>query len=374
MIMAIAPNKTMHENEQGLASITITLIIMLIISLIIIGFVKLTRREQTQALDRQLSTEAFYAAESGINDAASAINGAPAFTANKPNCAPVAGLPSGSIDSTKNISYSCLIINQDPPTLKYGSVDTAQSTFVPIHGVDATGAHDQNITAILISWQSTSGNNLMPSLSPSAAFPTQSAWASASDTGVLRISLTPEANLDRTSLINNTYTAFLYPNNTGGALGTPTSPTPTLYLGGAPNLINQGQIVSGSCSTGNNSPTSPLFCNVKIDTSSIPQPTFLLRLKSIYQPNQVIITAFTGPGGATQVNLAGAQVLVDSTGKAQDVLRRIQVRLPANNTYNYPEFAIDSADSICKILQVAPPSYVNLSGSGATDDACNPAT
>ena len=61
--------KRLKQSESGIVSLMMTLVIMLVISLIVIGIAQLSRREQRQALDNQLSTQAFYAAESGVNDA-----------------------------------------------------------------------------------------------------------------------------------------------------------------------------------------------------------------------------------------------------------------------------------------------------------------
>jgi hypothetical protein len=53
------------------------------------------------------------------------------------------------------------------------------------------------------------------------------------------------------------------------------------------------------------------------------------------------------------LNLKGAQTLVDSTGKAQDVLRRIQVRIPTNNGYDIPD---GTHADICKQYDLEPAS------------------
>src|ERR1039458_10050844 len=62
------------DDQSGFASIVIASVIILVLSLITVGFAQLMQREQRSALDRQLSSQAYYAAESGINDAVSAIN------------------------------------------------------------------------------------------------------------------------------------------------------------------------------------------------------------------------------------------------------------------------------------------------------------
>ena len=60
--------------------------------------------------------------------------------------------------------------------------------------------------------------------------------------------------------------------------------------------------------------------------------------------------------GHTQLHIAKAQILVDSTGKAQDVLKRIQVRIPAHNTFAMPDDGTEAMSSICKQLQLTPAS------------------
>ncbi len=65
----------LKQNESGLAAIAVTMIIMGIVTLIVVGFATLMRREQRQALDQQLSTQAFYAAESGVNATRAYIDG-----------------------------------------------------------------------------------------------------------------------------------------------------------------------------------------------------------------------------------------------------------------------------------------------------------
>ena len=49
---------TERAKQRGMASIIITMITMVIITLIVLGFATLSRREQRQSLDRQLSTQA----------------------------------------------------------------------------------------------------------------------------------------------------------------------------------------------------------------------------------------------------------------------------------------------------------------------------
>ncbi len=56
--------------------------------------------------------------------------------------------------------------------------------------------------------------------------------------------------------------------------------------------------------------------------------------------------------------LIGAQALVDSTGKATDILRRVQVRVAIGDTDTAPSYAIESTTSICKRFGVVPPNII----------------
>ena len=62
----------LRKNQDGIVSLIVSITIMIIISLVVISFARLMRTEQEQALDRQLSSQAFYAAETAVNDVACA--------------------------------------------------------------------------------------------------------------------------------------------------------------------------------------------------------------------------------------------------------------------------------------------------------------
>src|SRR4051812_1988899 len=103
----------LHTDARGVVSIIVTILIMLVLSLIILGFAQLVRREQRQSLDRQLSTQAFYAAETGVNDAIKALNNS-VLTGKKSDCDPD-GLGLGAnvnkLDASGTVSYVCVLVN-----------------------------------------------------------------------------------------------------------------------------------------------------------------------------------------------------------------------------------------------------------------------
>lgn len=358
-------------NQQGFASIVIAIILVLVLSLITVGFAQLMRQNQTQATDKQLNSQAYYAAESGINVAEQAINAG--FSANKTDCAPytpagstplpadtlsatvaqeylennTVGTPPGTVGST-GASYPCLLIDPAPTTIQFGSIPTNQSDVLEMTGVASDGTTPDSIHTILISWQK-SGTDKLPAFRPggSTSFPPVTSWGSTE--GVLHIAFTPLQNssdVNRKSLANLTDNFFLYP-----AAGTSVATATYAPYSSAGDVENGGSIVSGNCSSGHNSyngqPTA-YYCATAI-TFPGGEANIILDLRSVYNNSNVTITAYDANN--TQLRIKNAQYLIDSTGKAQGELKRIQVRLPAAN--NYPEpFGVETG--ICKQLSIYP--------------------
>lgn len=340
-------------------SFVVTMIIILVLSLIVLAFAQLVRREQRQAFDRQLSTQALYAAESGINDATDAI----AQAINDPTstlldieydqCTGVnsfisrAGLNSTLDGAGGAIAYSCLLVDPSPETLEYSSVPEDVSVVVPLRAEGGAG-----IASIEIAWGSPGGSDVT-SCPGVNAYP-QSWPTTGCDVGMLRAELVPfSGTISRDTLITNRAIMFLQPLNANTSVSVPFA---------AAAGTSQGRRVADGCSTSR--------CTVTIN--SIPGMTRgYLRLRSIYRASPVTIRAFDATGN--QLELTGAQAEIDATGRASDVLRRIRVRrmiTTDNNEEAFPEFALQSARTICKRLSITNTTVTALSISGFTPTEC----
>ena len=378
----------LEDDQSGFASIVIAIVIILVLSLITVGFAQLMQREQRSALDRQLSSQAYYAAESGINDAVSAINSGfniakstcPEYndTTNQvPSTDPVVVgasdkyLTDNSVGADTAANYPCLLINPTPPSLNYENISTTSPKIIEMTGVNPANGDPANIDTINVSWQATSYSatpsflNTIASCGDSSTnpiFPPANALGGIGDTGILQVDLVPISltNFTRAGLIGNAYTAFLCPSTPSSS---PTSAGYKADING--NNEGSGDVISGGCKvpTPPVSPTTPLYCNAQITgLAGIGQSTYFLTLQSIYSPTQVIITAYDNDatgipvaiGSSNQLNISGAQILIDSTGKAQDVLRRIQVRVSTHNSYDIPSGTAAAGGNICKQISVAP--------------------
>lgn len=380
MLMRVR-NLTSLDNQNGFAAIVIALVLILVLSLMTVGFAQLMQSEQHSALDKQLSSQAYYAAETGVNDAVNAINDG--YTATKTGCGtndvdPNNSQPAhaqadkdlsdntvGGTSGPTAASYTCLLINPTPPYYEKNPVSSTESDVVEIEGVDPNDtSNPQVIQSITISWQD-AGNNttFVPSTdctnpgSPPTAFSSTTQWNA---TGLLRFELIPITQLDRDSLIQKAFTAFLCPANTGTRAWTPSS-----TVNYASGLTNSGVVVDGSCSTNASTATDsslePNNCNVEITgLGGLQETAFFLDLRSIYNPTAVYISIYgSGSPPGNQLDIAGAQTLIDSTGKAQDVLRRVQVGVPSKNGYYIPDGTY--GNTICKQLALVPAGTPNVS-------------
>ncbi|CAM6000318.1 unnamed protein product [Sphagnum balticum] len=335
------------------------------------------QQEQASALDKQLSTQAYYAAESGINDAIKAINDG--YTGDKNECgntttdlsnagatgAALTDLSDNTVGGSSSptaASYPCLLIDTTPPNLEYNPISITAAKVAELEGIDPTTHDPEAIKSMTISWQDpdkaadfASAADCSQSASTASTFSPLATWNA---TGLLRFELIPINSLDRNSLINNEFTAFLCPSSGDGTFST---------VAYAPGLASgNGPIVSGKCNSVSNTGTSlePDYCNVQISglgTGSLTnESTYFIAMQSIYNPTSVVVSAYDGdgtPNTTNQLDMKDAQTLIDSTGKAQNVLRRIQVRISSQNGYDLPS-GTHAADDLCKQLQVAPGSTV----------------
>ena len=111
-------------------------------------------------------------------------------------------------------------------------------------------------------------------------------------------------------------------------------------------------------------------CTLQI--TGLSQDTYHLRISSIYRDVSLQVSATNTSGGA--VELKNAQAVIDSTGKAQDVLRRIQVNVPYGTSSKnaLSDYAIKSTDSICKRYSVMTGFFQNnVSGVTSDNRLCN---
>lgn len=354
----VSMSKKLINREEGLVAITTTLVIMIIMTLIITSFALVVGREQRQSLDRQLSTQAFYAAESGVQDAINALR-AGAISNNIDRCTDLGSFEDAlggagieydnnvsSSSEIDNVSYSCVLINRTPGELKYDVLDPTKGTYL----IAVKSTDGSPINNIRFSWQNTveAGNVDEFEANGAVTFPQDQTLK----TGMPRVTIIP-GQFDQNSIKNDTRSLFMYPSAGSGG-------DPADYNLSDP--ANNGGIVSGNCNTSKPS-DAPFNCNVDVTPVGVSN-VYFLAIKPLYRPITLQIDPFVGETNRT---IEGAQAIVDVTGKAEDVLRRIQVRVPYSSPIVpstlgslLPMSGIETTNSICKQFEVNSARYRSL--------------
>ena len=209
------------------------------------------------------------------------------------------------------------------------------------------------ITKVVLEWTPQTGNiNNCPnqSSSPNAGvLPPAGSWTC--PYGALRVDLTnTSTGLNRTALAQNTFSGVLMPTRTAGS-GNVAFNGKNAFGG---NSASQGTRSAAICSS-----TS---CRMEIQFSGANANEYYMRLSTLYVNTQVTISAVNG---TTPVSLKDAQILIDSTGKAQDILRRIQVRIPLVNDGIHADYGLQSKESICKAFTAYRPDDPNYSNNSS---------
>lgn len=358
------------NDEHGLIAIFVALIITTILALTTIGFGRIMNREYRQAVDRDLSTQAFYAAQSGLSDASEyiAANSAGATTPQKNTCQTNQSISPytdfrPNLSGDNQISYSCLLFDGNIFDLRF---DNLQPNRPRVFKVTPSG-----LDRFLFSWQDNEGDQGFKAVEDYPKFYDQVNWnAIGGRTGALEVTIFPvyDNDSDRNALRGDQLSYIMYPTAGAATFNTASSITP----GGQTAVVARAQC-NNSYRTGfdayfpgattayacNNIVFNDLsndFRNVKI---------FYIRVTALYNPVNLMIR---GASSVTPVALPGAQVQVDVTGKANDVLRRLQTRVTLTPNLAIPDYSIRTTSTLCKRIRI-PVLINNTYASARVDDA-----
>lgn len=348
------------RHEAGVVSLMVTLVMMIVITLIVLGFAEIARNEQRSSLDDQLSTQAYYAAESGINDARGVIKQAIStnnIPQDKSTCGPDANYTaSGTVDSSHTVSYTCLTVDTHPAALTYSIGST--SHVIPL--LSAGGAFPR----FDLAWTTQGNSSKCPNSGSPNTFPSETAWVTSKcPSPVVRVDLL-DANqpLSRSNWGNATATIFFVPFSSNVANVGTTS--------------DKGAARGARCTGATTAICKASIC-VNTSCSGSLGIKYYARITTLYIETNVGLTISAGG-----IQFDGAQAVIDATGKAQDVLRRVRVAVDLTdaNSYAIPDGAIISADSVCKRFGVTDHSFTvfdtvnnDLKSGGGGNPFCDPA-
>ena len=351
------------ESENGFAAIVISMIILAIIGLLVLGFANTTLSDQKIALDNILSTQAYYNAETGINDVYTYISAYQKAGNSLSNLSTSSNCqfqnnpyfsPSQNIIDNNN-SYSCVLIIPDPYSLEFKPLVQFQGQTFPIESASSTGIQYLNIN-----WQNhnISGNlNFNGCESTAGKFrPSSSYDSSACQAPVLQVDLVPMNKLNQSvnNIINNTFDFYLQPvRNSNSSDKNISSIT----------ISNNGKVYKAYCVNGSTTPNSLAYhClnSLKLPAGS---QSYYVHVTPFYSNSDMSVSATSSSNNG--VPLKGAQVLIDSTGDSSGVLRRLQERvcISAVCDNNSPIGAVISKSSVCKQFITYPGVFDNQAAS-----------
>ena len=354
----------MHKYNKGAVSIFVVIFTALLVTVVTVSFMRLMIRDQQQATDSDLSQSAYDAALAGVEDAKRALTRYDASTdgdlgrcnqiavvLGRPNTDPV-GVGSSQLQQ----SYTCVQVQLDTPDYRK-ALKADETQLIPLR---ATGEFNQvkiewfdqdDSETVTLQEGSSSGSSI--SLDPRASWP--STRPPVLETQLMQTNRTFSlSEFDNTSGDkSNANTLFLYPKARSTA-------TTYSFTEDIRRDKDSDAPVEAQCKTDIHTGT-PYAC---VTTLNIPDPrgsgttqrnddTAYLRLTARYNKANVKITLLrtNNTGTTTTVDFDGVQPLVDSTGKANDLFRRVRARIePAGGVY--PEAAVDMTSSFCKTFRV----------------------
>lgn len=386
------------HRQAGAVSLFVVIFSMLLITVITVSFLRLMIADQRQATDNDLSQSAYDSAQAGVEDAKRALlryqqacmddpSDCDALSAtlstNECNAGLRAhnvvksgdesggnGLQTGEIkvqqsenggDATFDQAYTCVTMQLE--TKDYvGSLSAGQSQLVPLVG-------DADFSTVTIKWyskediSSDDGSLILPAVSTNP-FTEQSSW-NINTPSALRAQLIQfgdsftlsDFDIVNSSSESNANTVFLYPTGEAGA----TSGVFTGLDTRKPNANGDPGVKTPravQCQTSLSA--GGYACSMSL---RLPTPigggdrTAFLRLTPFYNAThyQVILSnGVPSPSGANTVLFKDVQPIIDSTGRANDVFRRVQSRVNLFNTdFPYPDATIDITGNFCKNFGVS---------------------
>lgn len=375
--MGVASRKS--NKESGAVAIFLVIFFALLLTVITLGFIRLMSQDQEQALVTDLSQSAFDSAEAGVEDAKRALlqhrqtcsNDAASNECEQyrqafedDECTTLADLssqlgltvtPQGAVEVATTTedeallqSYTCVVVDLETPDY-IRQLDSNTSDLVPLQG---TG----DFSTVTVNWFLAEDAGLSPSEAftlPGAVggddeyspieLPPVELWGEATPP-IMRVQLIQHGSdsFNHEDLENGSSTLFLYPVANGGAINNEVAFT--RYARQSPSepvMITCSEDVGGYA------------CSAELRLSGSLEHTqdkrSYLRITPLYKG-----TTFQLELDGGNVAFDGIQPQVDSTGRANDLFRRVQSRIRFDDAIgNYPESALETTSDICKDFAVS---------------------
>lgn len=341
-------------NQQGAVAMISVIIFSIIISILAMAYARTIISQQRQSINYDLSTRAYYAAESGVQDAVRYLRGQNPADANSilvsgqnscKNGSEYLGSDDGVLGTDKNtLAYTCQLVDPTPGELTGStSADSVLWKIIP-----AQAANDDY--KVTIKWSNPdSDQKLVPREGSTSLTPPIPGWRNSSgDTyhPQLRASfITAPPNARRSDYGQQVY--FLNPTTQNA---TDISVNPQAGVRQNPGSVAKNSTCNESDSSGGYK-CSQVFEVPKILADS---GNLYLVVHSVYAKTNYEVTISEKTSGR-QLGFKNNVLTVDVTARAGDVFRRVKQQVPISGGYKESWFDASGlvvGDGICKLFSI----------------------
>ncbi len=375
-----------NKTKKGAASIYAVVFVTLLLGIITVSFVRLIIRESTSTTNSELASSSRDSALAGVEDAKRAIEvfgsteDQSAGTAQYSDCNFVSYVLYGKKDNSEvtiketssgssktEQAYTCVKVSPDSPDY-VGSLSSDKTiAIIPLKWNTSGGDHLAHVT---FSWQQGNTQDL--------DFPDKNYYKDADKQSVAGKNVPPVISLQYVQAPNsvsfdsvgdydmdktNTSLMFLTPKNSGSTIKTVSTADLANYHSTRSDLTNTP--VDVTCNKGGIK--DGYVCSVSIDipNSGDDMSRYLVASLpySTTTSTDFSVKMYKGDinNENNRLNFYGAQYIIDSTGRANDVYTRLEVRLNTTDPdFPYPQFAVQTNSNFKKYFWVTRKQCVKI--------------
>lgn len=363
--------------SRGFTAIFIVIFSTLLLSIIAVSFIAMMVREQSRSADDELSESAYDSALAGVEDgkrvlaacnrdgagsqACAAINTARCNTVQSSGVLGTIEEQEVSIqseiseDNMLNQAYTCVIIRPNTDTYD-GVLRYDDSVMIPLR---SDGKYDK----VVVSWYNsddiTVGVNQL-TYPTSTDLTSASAWGYATGhpplikAQLMQYDSTKPIKLSAFNDNKSAHTLYLYPWNIGISDGIQFSDDDR----------RDGSMAVSPVACAEDRPIFGYACNATLTLPDLPDDgdnsdrVAYLRLSNYYGSAHYQVRLLNG---STPVKIVGVQPSIDSTGRANDIFRRVEAKVESSDdTFPYPRATIDITNNLCKAYGVTDDGAINI--------------
>ena len=385
-------NRNDSDNQKGLVSIFVVIFSALLLTVLTIGFIRIMIQEQKQASDSDLAQSAYDSAVAGVEDGKRVLRACQqspggaacnAIAANQCNTVAASGIVSGASETTiktngssdvsLNQAYTCVKISPTTDNVQLNLTE-GESTLIPLRAT-------ASFRTIRVQWMhkntgdgtyiggSAASLSTPTTIADLMSLPQKSAWSTSAPSFLRVQSMLPPAAASVSLAALDTgvvSTAFLRPSLVTAASATVTNVS--IGLGRSTGATNYATSTSPILCSNTDYIGGDYACTAHLDApANIPANSTVayLRLTSLYRDTSVSVSLLDSSNNVVQLN--GVQPIIDSTGRASNVFRRISSRVsPVADRFPFPEYAVDITGNLCKSFYITPTTSATASPACST--------